>query len=267
MNPFESAVSLNMQGQFPSNDTHKYSVILPTYNERKNLPIIVWLLAKMFEENKLAWEIIVVDDASPDGTQEVAKQLVSVYGEHRIVLKPRSGKLGLGTAYIHGLNFCSGDFVIIMDADFSHHPKFIPQFIRLQKAHNLDIVTGTRYRSTSKPYLADATPGGVYGWDLKRKMISRGANFLATTVLNPGVSDLTGSFRLYRVSVLRHIITVTLSKGYVFQMEMMVRAKALGYTVGEIPITFVDRLFGESKLGAGEIVSYGKGVWQLFTGV
>ncbi|KAL0576483.1 dolichol-P-mannose synthesis [Marasmius crinis-equi] len=256
-----------MQGQFASNDTHKYSVILPTYNERKNLPIIIWLLAKMFEENQLEWEIIVVDDASPDGTQEVAGQLAQVYGEHRVVLKPRSGKQGLGTAYIHGLNFCSGDFVIIMDADFSHHPKFIPQFIRLQKAHNLDIVTGTRYRSTSKPYLADATPGGVHGWDLKRKLISRGANFLASTVLNPGVSDLTGSFRLYRVAVLRHIITVTQSKGYVFQMEMMVRAKALGYTVGEVPITFVDRLFGESKLGADEVVSYGKGVWQLFTGV
>ncbi|CAK5264160.1 unnamed protein product [Mycena citricolor] len=283
MNPFESNVSLTMQGQFATSDTHKYSVILPTYNERKNLPIVVWLLARVFEQNQLAWEIIVVDDASPDGTQEVAKQLASVYGEDKVVrghveckvlevmsiqvLKPRAGKLGLGTAYIHGLNFCSGDFVIIMDADFSHHPKFIPQFIALQKAHNLDIVTGTRYRSSSKPYLAEAQPGGVHGWDLKRKMVSRGANFLADTVLNPGVSDLTGSFRLYRLPVLRHIIAETQSKGYVFQMEMMVRAKALGYTVGEVPITFVDRIFGESKLGADEIVSYAKGVWQLFIGV
>lgn len=107
----------------------------------------------------------------------------------------------------------------------------------------------------------------MYGWDLKRKLVSRGANFLADTVLSPGVSDLTGSFRLYRLPVLRHIITVTQSKGYVFQMEMMVRARALGYTVGEVPITFVDRIFGESKLGAGEIVGYAKGVWQLFTGV
>lgn len=86
-------------------------------------------------------------------------------------------------------------------------------------------------------------------------------------MLNPGVSDLTGSFRLYRVAVLRHIITVTESKGYVFQMEMMVRARALGYTVGEVPITFVDRIFGESKLGADEIVSYARGVWTLFKGV
>ncbi|KAG6879018.1 dolichol-P-mannose synthesis [Termitomyces sp. T32_za158] len=256
-----------MQGQFSTHNTHKYSVILPTYNERKNLPVIIWLLAKVFEENQLAWEIIVVDDASPDGTQEIAKQLAGVYGEDKIVLKPRAGKLGLGTAYIHGLNFCTGDFVIIMDADFSHHPKFIPQFIRLQQAHNLDIVTGTRYRATSTPNIADATPGGVHGWDLRRKLTSRGANFLAATVLNPGVSDLTGSFRLYRLPVLRHIISVTESKGYVFQMEMMVRARALGYTVGEIPITFVDRIFGESKLGADEVVSYAKGVWALFTGI
>ncbi|KAF8622293.1 hypothetical protein AX15_007137 [Amanita polypyramis BW_CC] len=154
-----------------------------------------------------------------------------------------------------------------MDADFSHHPKFIPQFIRLQKAYNLDIVTGTRYRVNSMPYLPESKPGGVHGWDLKRKLVSRGANFLASTVLNPGVSDLTGSFRLYRLPVLRHIITVTQSKGYVFQMEMMVRAKVLGYTIGEVPITFVDRIYGESKLGADEVVSYAKGVWTLFTGV
>ncbi|KAF9068475.1 glycosyltransferase family 2 protein [Rhodocollybia butyracea] len=266
MNPFASTAALDMQGQFPTQDTHMYSVILPTYNERKNLPIIIWLLAKTFTENELAWEIIIVDDASPDGTQEVARQLALTYGEDKIasILKPRAGKLGLGTAYIHGLNFVRGDFVIIMDADFSHHPKFIPQFIQQQKSHNFDIVTGTRYRSTASPSLTLAKPGGVHGWDLKRKLVSRGANFLAATVLSPGVSDLTGSFR--RVE-LRHIISVTQSKGYVFQMEMMVRAKALGYTVGEVPITFVDRLFGESKLGADEIVSYAKGVWGLFVGV
>ncbi|TFY71224.1 hypothetical protein EVG20_g1784 [Dentipellis fragilis] len=267
MNPFESTPALNMQGSYSTSNTHKYSVILPTYNERKNLPIIIWLLAKTFQENRLAWEVIVVDDNSPDGTQEVALQLGRVYGEDKIVLKPRAGKLGLGTAYIHGLNFVTGDFVIIMDADFSHHPKFIPQFIRLQQAHNLDIVTGTRYRATSTPYMPDSQPGGVHGWDLKRKFVSRGANFLADTVLNPGVSDLTGSFRLYKVEALRHIITLTVSRGYVFQMEMIVRARALGYTVGEVPITFVDRLFGESKLGADEIVQYGKGVWSLFTSV
>ncbi|KAH7098994.1 dolichol-phosphate mannosyltransferase [Auriculariales sp. MPI-PUGE-AT-0066] len=247
----------------------KYSVILPTYNERKNLPVIVWLLAKMFKDNQLDWEVIIVDDNSPDGTQDVAKQLQKVFGDDRILLKPRAGKLGLGTAYIHGLEFCTGDFVIIMDADFSHHPKFIPYFIRLQKEHNLDIVTGTRYRSKPTPALSGASvePGGVHGWDLKRKLVSRGANFLADTVLSPGVSDLTGSFRLYRKEVLRDVISKVQSRGYVFQMEMMVRAKALGYTVGEVPITFVDRIFGESKLGGDEIVQYAKGVWSLFVSV
>ncbi|KAG8722105.1 dolichol-P-mannose synthesis [Ceratobasidium sp. 395] len=246
-----------MANSYGALTSSKYSVILPTYNERKNLPVIVWLLAKTFTEHHISWEIIIVDDASPDGTQDVARELQKVYGEDHVLLKPRAGKLGLGTAYIYGLNFCTGDFVIIMDADFSHHPKFIPEFIKLQQAHNLDIVTGTRYRSTSTPEMpggAPVTPGGVHGWDLKRKLVSRGANFLADTVLNPG-------------HVLKHIIELVVSRGYVFQMEMMVRARALGYTVGEVPITFVDRIFGESKLGADEIVGYAKGVWALFVGV
>ncbi|ODN84674.1 hypothetical protein L202_00571 [Cryptococcus amylolentus CBS 6039] len=250
--------------------TDKYSVILPTYNERKNLPVIVWLLARTFESASINWEVIVVDDASPDGTQEVARQLAGIYGEDKVVLKPRAGKLGLGTAYVHGLNFCTGNFVIIMDADFSHHPKFIVEFIKLQKLHNLDIVTGTRYSDHASPKPTAQSPsiglgpGGVHGWDLKRKLVSRGANYLADTVLTPGVSDLTGSFRLYRVHVIKDIISRCTSKGYVFQMEIIVRARALGYTVGEVPITFVDRIYGESKLSGNEIVGYAKGVASLW---
>ncbi|EER32326.1 dolichol-phosphate mannosyltransferase [Candida tropicalis MYA-3404] len=236
---------------------NKYSVILPTYNEKRNLPILIYLLNKTFTANKLDWEVIIVDDNSPDGTQEVAKKLIDIFGSEHIQLRPRAGKLGLGTAYVHGLQFVTGNFVIIMDADFSHHPEAIPEFIAKQKTEDFDIVTGTRY----------AGDGGVYGWDFKRKLISRGANFLASVVLRPNVSDLTGSFRLYKTEVLRKIIDVTQSKGYVFQMEMMVRAKAMGFTVGEVPISFVDRLYGESKLGGDEIVQYGKGVWTLFTSV
>ncbi|KAI3402812.2 UBA2 [Candida oxycetoniae] len=228
---------------------NKYSVILPTYNEKRNLPILIYLLNKTFKENNLAWEVIIVDDNSPDGTQEIAKKLIDIYGSEHILLRPRAGKLGLGTAYVHGLQYVTGNFVIIMDADFSHHPEAIPEFIAKQKTEDYDIVTGTRY----------AGDGGVYGWDFKRKLISRGANFLATVVLNPRVSDLTGSFRLYKTNVLRKIIDVTQSKGYVFQMEMMVRARSLGFTVGEVPISFVDRLYGESKLGGDEIVQYAKG--------
>ena len=232
----------------------KYSVLLPTYNERSNLPILIWLLNRTFTENKLDWEVIIVDDASPDGTLEIAKQLQKLYTSQHIVLKPRAGKLGLGTAYVHGLKYATGDFVIIMDADFSHHPKFLPQMIAKQKEGDYDIVTGTRY----------AGSGGVYGWDLKRKMISRGANLFADTVLRPGVSDLTGSFRLYKKPVLEKAIARTESKGYTFQMELMVRAKSLGYSVAEVPISFVDRVYGESKLGGDEIVEYAKSVIGLW---
>ncbi|GAO46592.1 hypothetical protein G7K_0819-t1 [Saitoella complicata NRRL Y-17804] len=258
----KSSINKQIAGQSPyfqafAMPADKYSVILPTYNERRNLPIITWLLAKTFNDNGINWELIIVDDNSPDGTQEVAKQLEKVYGSDKILLKPRAGKLGLGTAYIHGLQYCTGNFVIIMDADFSHHPKYIPKFIQLQKAKKLDIVTGTRY----------AGDGGVYGWDLKRKTISRGANLLCRIVLAPGVSDVTGSFRLYKKEVLKKIISETKSKGYVFQMEMMVRARANKFTIGEVPIAFVDRLYGESKLGSDEIIQYLKGVWTLFTTV
>ena len=111
----------------------KYSVLLPTYNERDNLPIIVWLLVKYFSEADIDYEIIVIDDGSPDGTLDVAKQLENIYGSDRIVLRPRAKKLGLGTAYIHGMKHATGNFIVIMDADLSHHPKFIPEFIKKQK--------------------------------------------------------------------------------------------------------------------------------------
>ncbi|KAF5867555.1 putative mannose phospho-dolichol synthase protein [Botrytis fragariae] len=234
----------------PKATKDKYSVILPTYNERRNLPIITWLLNRTFTEQGLDWELIIVDDV-------VANQLAKAYSPH-VLLKARAGKLGLGTAYVHGLQFVTGNYVIIMDADFSHHPKFISQMIAKQKTLSTnggyDIVTGTRY----------AGDGGVFGWDLKRKLVSRGANLFADTVLRPGVSDLTGSFRLYKKAVLQKVIESTESKGYTFQMEMMVRAKAMGCTVAEVPISFVDRVYGESKLGGDEIVEYAKGVLNLW---
>ncbi|CAD6196876.1 unnamed protein product [Caenorhabditis auriculariae] len=194
--------------------------------------------------------IIVIDDGSPDGTLKVAEKLQAEYGADKILLRPREGKLGLGTAYVHGLKHASGDFIILMDADLSHHPKFIPEMIALQQKN-------TRYVGT----------GGVSGWDLRRKVISKGANFLAQFLLRPGVSDLTGSFRLYKKAILAKLIAESVSKGYVFQMEMMFRARKAGYRIGEVPITFVDRFFGESKLGSQEIIDYAKGLMYLFTSV
>jgi len=232
----------------------KYSVLLPTYNERENLPIIVWLLVKYFTEADIDYEIIVIDDGSPDGTLEVGKQLEKIYGSERIVLRPRAKKLGLGTAYVHGMKHATGNFIIIMDADLSHHPKFIPQFIKTQKEGNFDVVSGTRY----------AGDGGVNGWDLKRKIISRGANYVTQILLRPGASDLTGSFRLYKKEVLEKLVSSCVSKGYVFQMEMIVRARQFNFTIGEVPISFVDRVYGESKLGGNEIVQFVKGLLYLF---
>nr|SVE73748.1 EOG090X0B9X [Daphnia atkinsoni] len=232
----------------------KYSVLLPTYNEKENLPIIVWLLVKAFTESGYDFEIIVIDDGSPDGTLDVAKQLQTIYGDSKIVLRPREKKLGLGTAYIHGIKHATGNFVIIMDADLSHHPKFISKFIQKQKEGNYDLVSGTRYSGN----------GGVYGWDLKRKVISRGANYVTQVLLRPGASDLTGSFRLYKKQVLEKLVQSCKSKGYVFQMEMIIRARQFGFTIGEVPISFVDRVYGESKLGGNEIYQFAKGLIYLF---
>lgn len=232
----------------------KVSVLLPTYNERENLPIIVWLLVKYFTEASLTFEIIIIDDGSPDGTLDVAKELQKIYGEEQIVLRPRAKKLGLGTAYIHGVKHAQGEFIVIMDADLSHHPKFIPDMLKTQVEGNFDLVSGTRY----------AHGGGVYGWDFMRKLISRTANYVAQVLLRPAASDLTGSFRLYKKDVLERLVNSCVSKGYVFQMEMIVRARQQGLTVGEVPITFVDRVYGESKLGGNEIFGYLKGLLYLF---
>uniref|UniRef100_A0A3P8TKQ1 Dolichol-phosphate mannosyltransferase subunit 1 n=1 Tax=Amphiprion percula TaxID=161767 RepID=A0A3P8TKQ1_AMPPE len=161
----------------------KYSVLLPTYNERENLPLIVWLLVKYFGETGYNYEIIVIDDGSPDGTLEVAEQLQKIYGQDKIVLRPRASKLGLGTAYIHGVKHATGNFVFIMDADLSHHPKFIPEFIEKQKEGDYDLVSGTRYGGN----------GGVYGWDLRRKLIRQSGSKLFVS----GVAE-TRSFRPHR---------------------------------------------------------------------
>ncbi|CDF33007.1 probable dolichyl-phosphate mannosyltransferase [Chondrus crispus] len=237
----------------PNATADKFSVLLPTYNERENLPYMIYFLDAAFASIDADYEIIIVDDASPDGTQAVARALQADFGPRKVVLAPRPSRQGLGSAYMHGIKHATGNFVLILDADMSHHPKFIPQFVKMQRETGCDIVTGTRYVSE----------GGVHGWTLRRKLVSRVANYLAHVMLQPGVSDLTGSFRLYRRDCFESIMQKMEARGYVFQMEIIVRARKMGYSIKEVPITFVDRLFGESKMGTSEIAQYLAQLWKL----
>ena len=234
-----------------------YSIILPTYNERENLPIMTQLIHDTFTDAKLNYEIVVVDDNSPDLTLNVAQSLQSIFGKDHIKIVSRKAKLGLGSAYSAGLKASSGQRIILMDADLSHHPKFIPEMIAVMDSttKKVDIVSGTRY----------SRGGGVAGWDTYRKLTSCGANFLAKFLLTTGgASDLTGSFRLYKRHALEQILPQVKQKGYAFQMEIIVRATKSGMIIADVPITFVDRIYGESKLGANEIVMYLKGLLNLF---
>ena len=238
-----------------ANQAMLYSVILPTYKERENLPLITQFLHDTFTEAKLPYEIVVVDDSSPDNTLEVAQTLQNLFGKKHVQIVSRPGKLGLGSAYSAGLKASSGDRIILMDADLSHHPKFIPEMISVMDEQKVQIVSGTRYKPG----------GGVAGWDTFRKLTSCGANFLASFLLSTGgASDLTGSFRLYERSAIELILPQVQSKGYAFQMEILVRAHKAGLKIADVPITFVDRIYGESKLGANEIIMYLKGLLKLF---
>jgi dolichol-phosphate mannosyltransferase len=281
-------------------DGVKYSIIVPTYNEQLNIAMLISLIVEAMEEKEETaskrkrnqekisspfYEVIVVDDNSQDQTQQTIRKLQKIEKYRDIVrLKPRKGKLGLGSAYIHGLQFARGEFVIIMDADLSHNPKAIPEFIRKQEEGDYDVVTGTRYLASSSSSSSSSSritnssrstkdqkiktkaeeECGVYGWDTRRKLTSRVANYLAHVMLDPGVSDLTGSFRLYRKTTFQALVNSMQSVGYVFQMEIIVRAKKGGFKVAEVPISFVDRVYGSSKLGASEIIGYLKGLVSLF---
>ncbi len=209
-------------------------VVIPTYNEKDNLPRIVPEV--LAQDSHLA--VLVVDDNSPDGTGGLADQLAAA--DPRIHVLHRPGKQGLGKAYLAGFRWALGrefDRIIEMDADFSHSPKHLPEL--LQASEEADLILGSRYISGVN----------VINWPMSRLLLSYYANAYARVVTGMRVRDLTGGFKCFRRSVLEAInLDAIHSNGYAFQIEMTFRAHKGGFTIKEIPIVFVDREHGHSKM-------------------
>ncbi len=234
----------------------KVLIIVPTYNEKDNLSVLV---KRVLEELNNA-EMLIVDDASPDGTGELADDLAA--GDSRIHVIHRSGKLGLGTAYICGFKWAlERDYGAIfeMDADFSHDPADLPRFVAaMEQDREVSVVLGSRY----------VKGGGTVNWGILRKIISRGGSLYARTILGVPIRDLTGGFKLFRRSTLEAIdLEQVQSEGYAFQIEMTYRCFLKGLKVREIPIMFIDRRVGQSKMSRKIFLEAIVRVWQLRLGL
>ncbi len=218
----------------------KTLIIIPTYNEVENLPL---LLTEVFSYAPQS-DVLVVDDNSPDGTGELAEALHKQ--DARVHVLHRPGKLGLGTAYITGFHYALAhgyDAAFEMDADFSHDPRYLPDF--LAAIEQADVVIGSRY-----------IPGGsTPGWSALRRLISGSGNIFARFMLGIPVRDCTGGFRCYRRQVLQSIdLEAVQSRGYAFQVELTYRAMRQGFQLVEIPITFMDRRLGTSKMSSKIVI-------------
>jgi dolichol-phosphate mannosyltransferase len=214
-------------------------LIIPTYDERANLNGIVREAAAVLERALPGtYRILIVDDNSPDGTGAIADALAAELDPVEVLHRP--AKAGLGQAYRAGFARAldaGATMVIEMDADFSHDPRYLPTL--LQEAENADLVLGSRY----------VAGGGVRDWGPLRRLISRGGGVYARTILGVDVKDLTGGFKCIRREVLEAIDLDTVrADGYVFQIEVTYRALMAGFKVREVPIVFVDRTAGKSKM-------------------
>jgi dolichol-phosphate mannosyltransferase len=212
----------------------KTLIIIPTYNEKENLPS---LMEEIFS-NAPKTDVLIVDDNSPDGTGKLADDLHEQ--DPRVHVLHRSGKLGLGTAYIAGFKYAiehSYDAAFEMDADFSHDPRYLPDF--LHSIESADLVIGSRY-----------IPGGsTPNWSLFRRFISGGGNIFVRFMLGVPIHDCTAGYRCYRREVLENIGLETVqTQGYGFQVEMAYRVLRHGYRIVETPIVFMDRREGKSKM-------------------
>jgi dolichol-phosphate mannosyltransferase len=211
-------------------------IVLPTYDEAENLPGIAGAILAALPGATL----LVVDDASPDGTGELADGLATT--DPRVRVRHRTAKQGLGRAYLDGFGIAireGATVVVQMDADWSHDPAVLPDLIRPIVDGAADLVIGSRY----------ATGGGVRDWGLARRAISRGGSLFAQVVLGLRPNDLTGGFKAWRAPSLATIpFTGVHAGGYVFQIEMTFRASRLGARIREVPIVFRDRRVGRSKM-------------------
>jgi dolichol-phosphate mannosyltransferase len=214
-------------------------VIIPTYNERENIEAI--LLAVLALEGD--YHLLVVDDASPDGTADVVRALQAEHGR-RLHLEVRQGKQGLGTAYIHGFKWGlknGYDVICEMDADFSHNPEDLPRLVAACE-QGADVAVGSRY----------VKGGRIENWPFDRHLYSRGGSFYTRLITRIPVKDATAGFVCYRREVLDAINFEQIRfVGYAFQIEMKFAAWKLGFRIVEVPITFVDRKFGSSKMHSG----------------
>ena len=217
-----------------------HAIIIPTYNERENIVLLVEKIVDLGLDS----QVIIVDDDSPDGTGQLADQLAAQHAGVGVI--HRSGKLGLGTAHIAGMKAALDGGVariLTMDADFSHHPRFIPDL--LAALERFDLVIGSRY----------VPGGGTRYCTAPRKALSRGANLFARSVLSLGAGDATAGFRGYRREVLESIaLDEIVSNGYSFLIEMLYRCQRQGWSVGEVPIVFENRQRGASKISKSEIL-------------
>lgn len=231
----------------------KSIVVTPTYNEKDNIRQLIQAVLRSVE----GINILVVDDNSPDGTASIVEELQK--DDSRIHLIKRPGKMGLGTAYCDGFKYCleqGFEAIFEMDADFSHDPKELPNF--LSELQTYDLVLGSRYIKGVN----------VVNWPLRRLLLSYGANLYTRIITGMPIKDATGGFKCFRADILRKIdLDKIQSNGYGFQIEMTYRLWKKGAKIKEIPIIFIDRMNGISKMNKKIIYEAIFLVWKLKLGL
>ena len=217
-------------------------VIIPTYNEKENIEAIIRAVTGLQEH---AFDILIIDDGSPDGTAGIVKRLMAEEFKDRVFLVERQGKLGLGTAYIAGFKWALEhhyEYVFEMDADFSHDPKDLPRLYKACAEEGYDVAVGSRYVSGVN----------VVNWPMGRVLMSYFASKYVRFVTGFPINDTTAGFKCYRRRVLETIdLDAIRFKGYAFQIEMKFTAYKLGFRIKEVPVVFVNRQLGTSKMSGG----------------